>query len=396
MFLQLFIFGSFNPIQSLYLQRQLGMDGTASGLVIGFGLVFGLVSPFLGSLVADRFISSRKLLQVCHGVASVLIVVFSFRLPVALTVITYFLFSFMQGPTYSLVNSLTFANLKDSSREYGTVRSWGTLGWIVAGYTLSALVLVSTKLLGIELAEDEILPWAYRFAGIAGIVLVALLFRLPADGVAPRAEKRSLFPSAAIRALKQPAMLLLVVYYFLSGMMDRFYVFGAGPYLAFLEVPDALIMPALTLGQVLEVPALLLLGKILAKRNPSRVLLFGMAMQVCRFALFSLTSEIWPLLIALSLNGLIFAFFYTPATILIDSLSCAEGRSGVHQITGIFFVGIGGLLGNGVAGVVLDALGPSPQFWYVPLVASGLLALSFFLFPGRSKILGKRSPALLE
>lgn len=424
MFLQLFIYGSFNPILSLYLQKQLGMDGTTSGLVIGFGMVFGMISPLIGTMLADRFVTSRRLLQVCHLIASFLMILFSFQLPLFLSVITYFLFSFMHGPSYSLVNSLTFTHLDHPSKQYGEIRSWGTVGWILAGYCLTLLVLVSTKLLGLELQEKDILPWAYRFAAVAGVLLSLLAHSLPDKGEDEGKEtkegageagtggsisadtggssptdtrgKKGLLPAATLRALKNPAMALMLVYYFVSGIMDRFYTFGAAPYLSSLGLSDELVMPALTLGQILELPALLLIGRILSKFKAGKVLILGLLLQISRFLIFSFSSSVVPLLLALSFNGLIFAFFYTPATIFIDKLAGAEGRSGVHQISGILFMGVGGLFGNALAGLVFDLSGGSASFWLVPLVISVLLSVLFILFPPGGKFLGKSSSALLE
>ena len=37
-------------------------------------------------------------------------------------------------PTISITNSIAFANLKDPAREFGPVRVWGTIGWIVASW----------------------------------------------------------------------------------------------------------------------------------------------------------------------------------------------------------------------------------------------------------------------
>ena len=37
-------------------------------------------------------------------------------------------------PTLALTNSLTFAHLDDTDREFAGIRVWGTIGWIAAGW----------------------------------------------------------------------------------------------------------------------------------------------------------------------------------------------------------------------------------------------------------------------
>ena len=49
-----------------------------------------------------------------------------------------FLYAFFFAPTLALTNSLAFKHLTDTERQFGAVRVFGTIGWIVAGVVLSA------------------------------------------------------------------------------------------------------------------------------------------------------------------------------------------------------------------------------------------------------------------
>src|SRR5204863_8962560 len=50
----------------------------------------------------------------------------------------FFLLMLVHGlfyiPTISITNSIAFANLKEPQKEFGPVRLWGTIGWIVASW----------------------------------------------------------------------------------------------------------------------------------------------------------------------------------------------------------------------------------------------------------------------
>ena len=46
------------------------------------------------------------------------------------------LYSLIYSPTLALTKSLSFHHLVDRDRDFGRVRVWGTVGWIVVGISI--------------------------------------------------------------------------------------------------------------------------------------------------------------------------------------------------------------------------------------------------------------------
>ena len=68
MFLEYVIWGSWLPLLALYLTDVLQFSGAEVGWVFATPAVACLVGLFVGGQVADRVISTEKLLAMCHVV----------------------------------------------------------------------------------------------------------------------------------------------------------------------------------------------------------------------------------------------------------------------------------------------------------------------------------------
>src|SRR6056297_3510566 len=66
MFLLMFAFGTFFPILSLYLTKQLHFTGTQTCVIMSMSAVSAIVAPLVGSFLADRVLSAEKLFVVCN------------------------------------------------------------------------------------------------------------------------------------------------------------------------------------------------------------------------------------------------------------------------------------------------------------------------------------------
>jgi hypothetical protein len=153
--------------------------------------------------------------------------------------------------------------------------------------------------------------------------------------------------------VKKEVLLLSAVSFFVS-FIDRYFYFGTAPFLRQIGFHEADIMPAMSLGQVPEVFAMVLLGFFIARLGSKKVLAIGVLMEVARFAAFAVGAPVLLVLTGLSFHGIAYAFFFTTAFIYLDRHCDSNSRSGVHQLFAIINTGFGSFFGSLVAGKTLD------------------------------------------
>src|ERR1043166_9476415 len=107
MFLQYMIWGAWSPVLTVYLEK-IGFSGVQSGWIYALLPLGCMIAPFAGGQLADRYVSTEKLLAVLHLAGGVLLCVMA-------TMTTYrgistlmLLWSLLYAPTLALTNSITF------------------------------------------------------------------------------------------------------------------------------------------------------------------------------------------------------------------------------------------------------------------------------------------------
>jgi predicted MFS family arabinose efflux permease len=381
MFLFYFAAGAHIPIISLYLNKVLGFSGAQTGLVLSMSALSAVAAPLLGSFVADRLLSTERLLGTLQIISGVLMFLLTFQ-QAFLPVFLLFLFYKMSfGPGVALTNSVVFHHAPDARRQFGGIRKWGTIGWVAAGWLFS---LVWMELLGGPIDD------ALQVAAAVSILLGLYSFTIPGEG--GREPRRSeLIPRAALRLFGDRRVILVAVTGFLMQVVTKYFYFGTAPFLKDMGFPESAIMPSMTVGQFTEVAALAVLGGVIARLGYRRALLLGTVMEICRYSLLLLSTWFPPLAVAgVAFHGPSFAFFFTTAFIYLDSFTDAESRAGLQQLFSVVTIGLGNFAGSLIAGFIYDAAaGAAGQvnymvFWLVPLTIA--VAAWTILYAGRRRL----------
>jgi len=374
-FFQFVVVGSLSPMIGTYLKDTLGLPGSEVGIILTVYQLASMAAPLITAFVVDRLVSARDLYVGLNLAAA--------GLSLGLASVTgftgflglYAAYAFLMGPTGGLVNALSFAQMPDRSGQYGLVRLWGTVGWIAAAAVLA----------GLWLLPGSSRSWMFWLGAGGNLVAAAGALTLPRKKPGARGAFR-LFPREAFQVFLRPGILKIGAVVFASVMLDRFYFIATAPYLKQLGFTDSQLMPAMTLGQVTEVLLLLFTGPALKRWGLRNTLLLGLAVQFLRFALMVWNPGAGWLILALSLNGFVFAFFYAVVTIYVDGHTDTATRGGVHQLMGLIFLGSSSVIGSLLAGLAFGWFDVGGQvdyraYWSLPWglsVVAIVLVLLFF------------------
>src|SRR5512134_1068703 len=166
MFLQYFVWGAWYVAMSAYLNETLKFEGQQVGLAYGSTALAAMISPFFVGMVADRFFATERILAALHLAGAALLFYVSTLDTFGVFYPVLIVYTLCYMPTLALTNSLSFHQMKDPGREFPGIRVLGTIGWIVAGYTID--------LFGFGKSAGM-----FQTAGVASAALGLLSFVLP-------------------------------------------------------------------------------------------------------------------------------------------------------------------------------------------------------------------------
>ncbi|MDC8829819.1 nucleoside permease [Alteromonas gilva] len=383
MFLQFFIWGGWFVTLGTFLGSTLGASGSEMGMAFSTQSWGAIIAPFIIGLIADRFFNAERILGLLHlaGAALMYMMFVSTDFAAFYPYVLGYMIAYM--PTLALVNSVSFGQMKDPSKEFGKIRVWGTIGWIVAGLVISYVFSWDSQ----QAIADGMLRNTFLMCAIASLALGIYSFTLPATPPAAKGEKSTglsqLLGLDALALLKDRNFLIFFVSSVLICIPLAFYYQNANPFLTEIGVENA--TGKMTLGQVSEVLFMLALPIFLNRFGIKVTLLLGMGAWVLRYALFAFgdaDSGLFLLIIGIALHGICYDFFFVSGQIYTNAKANEQIKSAAQGLITLATYGVGMLVGFWVAGQITDnyVLGGAHDWQQIWLFPAGFAAAVLVLF----------------
>lgn len=358
------------PFWAPYLES-IGMSAVEIGWLLGAFHLSRLYAPNIWGYLADHY--GHRLMIVRLGSLGGLLTVM--LLPGQTVFLTLWLcmltFSFFWNAILPQFEVITLQHLAKRSNEYGRIRLWGSVGFIV------------TVLLGGQLfIGDGIAGLPYSFALVMFLILLAS-FWVPDVKTVKSSEKP---PAGLIRqAMKRPEVIRFLLMIFFVQMAH-------GPYNGFYTLllqqegyGGTAIGWLWTIGVLAEILLFAKLHRLWSSMGFEWVLLASLLLGSLRWLMLAfMPDQLWVLVVAQLLHAASFAVVLASGIRLVQELfpAGAEGRGqAIHSSIGF---GLGGVVGSIAAGYLWDHLGPQASFIFAAVAS----LIAFWLALGQ-QFLGK-------
>ena len=345
MFVQFFVWGAWYVTAPNYLGT-IGFKAEDFGWTYAVGPIAGMISPFFVGMIADRFFAAQRVLGVMHILGAIVVLgattLMKAHAPSPdLINLSLFGYNLTFFPTLALANTLAMKNMTNPEKEFPGIRVFGTIGWIVAGLTLTWA------------GWDRSIQMFYLTAG-AALMLGLFSFVLPhtppiKEG---KVSVRQILGLDALVLLKERSYLIFMLSSLLICIPLAFYYQITSRIVEMAGLP---IGQTMSYGQMSEIFFMIIMPFFFIRLGVKWMLAVGMLAWVVRYTLFAFGApdEIrWMIILGILLHGVCYDFFFVTGQIYTDQVAPKQLRAQAQGMLVLFTLGLGMAIGAKVAGKI--------------------------------------------
>ena len=323
------------------LYGEIGLSDGRIGLISAVTATAGLFMQPVWGVLADRAKYKRTVVAVSLALAGctcflVLPAAGSF-LPLLLVLTLY---GILCLPAMPVGNAIAIEYTAQHGCAFGPVRMMGTVGY-QAGILATGFILAAS------------LRPLYPAMGVMLLLAAGAALILPAvQGHQHRRERVSL--SAF---LQDRRLLLLMAVVFLGHIGHQFNLSFFSKHLGDLGISNAVAGVISTLSVALEIPFLLVGDRLMKRLSIWTWLTLGLVIGTIRFALLSVLTAPWAIVLAQSLSIAHLACFEFFPMIYLGQAASPELQASAQSVLQMISFGVARIVGSLAGGLIADAMG---------------------------------------
>ncbi|MDC0515034.1 MFS transporter [Flavobacteriaceae bacterium] len=389
-FLEFFIWGGWFVTMGTFLSQSFNASGSQLAMAYETQSIGAIIAPFIIGLIADRYFAAQKILGILHLVGAGLLFLAGASENFSSFYPYIFVYMLLYMPTLSLANAIAFHQMENPSKEFAPIRVLGSLGWIIAGFSIGYFAWESS----------QVLEYTFYMTSVASALLGVYSFFLPntSPKIKPdeKVSLKSILGLDALVLFKDRSYLIFFIASVLVCIPLAFYYQHANQFLN--EVGMQAAASKMIFGQISEVFFLLLLPVFLNRFGLKKVLVFGVLAWGLRYLLFAYGDagqNVWMLLFGIILHGICYDFFFVSGQIYTDFKAGEQYKSAAQGLITLATYGVGMMIGFRLAGWLTDQyVNDSGHYWkeiWIQPAIFSFVILILFLFSFKNQTIKIKS-----
>lgn len=345
-----------------------------------------LVSPLIGGALADQRIAADRLFAWSSLISSGALFAAFAALDAGWNpwwfVSLLGAYSLFSAPSWGLLATISLTHLRHGERQFPLVRLGATVGWMAGGLITSYVLRADTS---------PVAGYASAATRLLGGVLAFMLPHTPPLGRGNSWRSRLGLDAFSLMKQRDYGVFFVVTALF-SVPLSAFYMYAP----ELLKVlGDRHSTATMTIAQLTEVAAMLLVGSVMVRFRVKSVLLWALGLSVLRFGMSAYAGACGSIgwhIGGIALHGMCYTFFFITAQVFLDRRVDPGLKGQAQGLLGLVSGGLGPLAGALICGwlrnrcVTADGQGWM-EFW---AILAAMIALCFVIFAVFYRGLGKR------
>jgi PPP family 3-phenylpropionic acid transporter len=352
--------GMFAPYWSLYL-KSIHFDAIEISILLSIQPVMRMIAPNIWGWLADHTGKRLLVVQIAATLSALFYLGVFFTTSFWGMFLVLMLMAFFWSASMPLVEATTLSFLGKNTAHYGRIRSWGSIGFIVA-------------VVGLGYAFDYIeIAWLLWAGLVCEVGILIFSRQIPKTEVlAHHTDSQSIK-----EIVLQPQVLALFGACFLMSVAH-------GPYYTFYSIylvehgyAKSAVGGLWALGVICEIGVFFLMPALVRRFGFTHILLISFSAAVLRFMLIGWTVDIVVLLLlAQVLHALTFGAYHAASVGLVHEFFRGRHQSKGQALFGSATYGAGGVLGGLASGSIWQHWGASTLYTFSAVMALlGLLIM---------------------